>query len=340
VPGPEPVKETSPVLSLAAEESPKPVLPAKELLNRPVGYVPSSGSTGLSQELLKSLGSGQGKIDGFSAPSVVAVSSSSPSSSLTPGDAQAVSGKGVVAPSSAQVPATGKLTDVKVVSPFGQKPISMPSGFTDAQLIEGLQKIKRQKEFEEQAETQRQKKIKEMEESRWAEYEALSNRHASPYANQENNRCLTPEEKAKVLKAGLRSRLKTGAWDGVKNWQYPCAFICTKKGLEMARKFFELNPSVTASDLLAVMDTCCAAGYHQPDPNGGYDECFYQRRGVNLSFLLKHLATISTELDMLFLPPDVVYLDDVDPEPVQNQDVAVEGLENETRCKESEPVST
>jgi hypothetical protein len=216
----------------------------------------------------------------------------------------------------------------------------MPSGFTDAQLKEKLENIKRRREFEEQAETQRQKKIKEMEESRWAEYEALSNRHASPYADQERLKSLTSEEKVKVLKAGLRSRLKTGAWDGVKNWQYPCAFICTKKGLEMARKFFELNPSVTACDLLGMMDTCCAADYHQPDPNGGYDECFYQRRGVNLSFLLKHLATINTELDMLFLPPDVVYLDDVDPEPVQNQVIPLEGVEEDiATCNQNEPVA-
>ena len=191
----------------------------------------------------------------------------------------------------------------------------MSSGLTDAELKQRLQEIKRQRELEKEAKAQRLKKLKKLEERRWALYEDLTKRYASPYADKEDVKSLAPEEKVKVLKAGLRSRLKTGLWSWGKNERYCCAPIFTTKGLEMARRFFEFNPGVTALDLLQMVDLCCEIDHDNPNLEGGYDEFFYERRGTNLSFLLKHLPTINVKLDLLILPPTVVYLDDIDSQP-------------------------
>jgi hypothetical protein len=216
----------------------------------------------------------------------------------------------------------------------------MSSGLTPAQLEEKLAQRKREREQQEQAETKRLKWIMDLKEQRWATYEDLTKRYASPYAKQENMKSLSPEEKVNVLKAGLRSRLKTGLWSDEKQERYCCTPIFTKKGLEMARIFFASNPSVTASDLLSMVDVCCNIDRNNPDTAGGYDEYFYQRRGINLSFLLKHLPTINAKLDLLFLPPDVVYLDDIESESKEDQQEPVASLRTVIgTSRESKPVA-
>ena len=191
--------------------------------------------------------------------------------------------------------------------------------------------------MEKEAEAKRLKWLKDLAQRRWAIYEDLTKRYASPYADKENVKALPPEEKVKVLKAGLRSRLKTGLWSDGKNERFCCTPIFTEKGLEMARMFFEVNPGVTAFDLLQMVDLCCEIDHDNPNLEGGYDEFFYQRRGTNLSFLLKHLPTINAKLDLLLLPPTVVYLDDVDSEPKEDQQEPEDGLEHKmATCKQTQ----
>ena len=132
VPVAEPDKETRSVSCLAGVSLTKPVLYARDFMKPPAGYVPSTKTSRLSLESAKALGSGHNKGDGVLGSSVVAVSSSAPSSSSASGSHHVPSGQGVVAPGPAQ--GTAKLIDARVVFPFAALPASMSSGLTDAEL--------------------------------------------------------------------------------------------------------------------------------------------------------------------------------------------------------------
>jgi len=306
------------------------VFDASMFLKPPVGYIPSGERLRPSQRASRSLGSASTKANKLAAPSVVGVSSSGLSSSSSPGSNPISSSQGVVAAPSAPVQGTRDMKDFESLSPFIKIPEPMASDLSPDELKQKLAEYRRKQESDKQAEIEREKKLKESKDRRRADYEKLKKRYASPYAAKEDVKSMSAEDKVKVLKAGLRSRLKTGLWSWDKYERYCCTPIFTKKGLEMARLFFELNLGVTPLDLLQMVDDCCEINYNNPKSGGGYDEFFYQRRATNLSFLLKHLPTINAKLDLLILPPDVVYLDDGETGLAGSHDEVVKGLEEET----------
>jgi hypothetical protein len=298
---------------------------AHKYLKRPVDYVSPLVSGELSTHVSGSSNCRQ--INHTSAPQLSVVPSSPPWS--ISGSDSFPSAEGVVAPSSPSVQSTSKLNDLPSVSPFKEMKVVVPSGYQESAWEKHVDAYRREQERLDQAEKARRQKQREVEQSRLTAYEDLWTRYPSPYADQENAKSLTPEGKVRVLKAGLRCRLKIGAWSDMENIRYSCNFIFTTKGLEMARTFFELNPTVSACDLLYLMDACCERDHHVPDPRDGYDELFYVRRGMNLSFLLKHLPTINTKLDILCLPPGVVYLDEVDSKPGNLGSGTQDGLDHD-----------
>lgn len=163
---------------------------------------------------------------------------------------------------------------------------------------------------EEYEKKQREEKRRNRIEREYAKFEALCNRHASPYKDLETSKTQPSEQKVRILRAGLRSRQKTGEWQPENEQHYPLEITYSKRSLELAQKFFELNPDVTAFDLLNMIDLCCDIDFVHPVEKNEYDEWFYERRSKNLTFLLKNLANVNAKLPYKTLPPDLVYLDD------------------------------
>ena len=329
--GPEanPGKEGKSVSSVAKIGAPKNFDLARTLMKPPADYVPSGESLGVSLVSEDGSGSGQVKASMPLAPSVVAVPSCSASLGSTPGDVQSLPGKAVVPPSSGAAQGTAQAEDARFAGLVFKKPLIMPSDPTAEQKWAIVDQMRHERERESHAEVKRQNTLKKIAEQAWANYEELTKLYASRLAKQEHEETLSSEMKVRVLKAALRSRNKTGLWDDGTNQHHGCDFIVTKGGLEMASKFFELNPTVTPGDLLEMLDLCSLIDSRERRPDDGYDEVFYERRGTNLSFFLKHLPTINTKLQQLSLPPGVVYLDEADPDPEPEEDLPepMDGLE-------------
>ncbi len=143
-----------------------------------------------------------------------------------------------------------------------------------------------------------------------AKFERLLEKFESPFHAQEKEKTLSPEVKVRVLKAAIISRLKTGTIDERTVTLCPVKLFYDKKGLEKARRIFELNPDSRVSSLLALLDECTFTVLEADKHDEGFDKAFYERRANNLSFFLNHLRYLSTKHSNYSLPPEFVYLDD------------------------------
>ncbi|MEI6193653.1 MAG: hypothetical protein WCS42_04910 [Verrucomicrobiota bacterium] len=119
-------------------------------------------------------------------------------------------------------------------------------------------------------------------------YDVRCQQYRSPYENLENDPSLTAEQKTRVFKQAIVSMRKIGSPEGEPSSQ----IIHSGKTFETARKFFDLNPEVSVSDVTCTIETCKMMALMNPKPDEGYDEFFYMRRVHNLDFFFKHLSKL------------------------------------------------
>ncbi len=315
------VKETEPLNErMPADRS---ILLAQQSLKRPpLGRsLPSSKeSASLSSEVttlpsvlpapVLSIPAAPEKASGvsFSSSSSAWVDSAQPSGSL---DASA----GSTPTGSLLGPVIGK---ARSSSPFAKIPWSTESTAEERAKYE---ERKRRKAAEKQAEIERARKFKQWKEAQYDRYLESLERFASPYSKKEAVSKLSAEEKVRVLRAAINSRLKVGGWNQNLSCPYHLKLHYDQKGLDLARQFFQLNPALPVYELLMMLDECCDVDRFNEKPEGGFDEYFYERRAMNLAFFLKHLRILNTKLQKYPLPPDVVYLDEA-------EDTEANGKEN------------
>jgi hypothetical protein len=71
--------------------------------------------------------------------------------------------------------------------------------------------------------------------------------------------------------------------------------LIQSQSLNIARRFFQLNPAFTPAHLNVVLDECLKF-----DRNiDGLDDEWYPKNGYKISFLLNNLETIASELNLL-----------------------------------------
>jgi len=122
-----------------------------------------------------------------------------------------------------------------------------------------------------------------------AAYEERQIKFASPYESQEGKADLTPDQKMRVFKAAIYSRIKIGS----QNMRTPYGVRHSSKTFETAKRFFELNPWLTVNDVMSAIDHCSfLTDQASPQEEGKYDEFFFERRSSNLDFFFKHLPQI------------------------------------------------
>lgn len=117
---------------------------------------------------------------------------------------------------------------------------------------------------------------------------------------------LTAREKAEVLRNALLASNKAGEFDhrGVITNQ---VFSFNAYGIEAAERFFAANPHWTVDDLLTIMHCCSHTALYRKKPEKGeFDEVFYTRRGVDLSFLLCNFETILSDTGLWEEVPEFV----------------------------------
>lgn len=70
----------------------------------------------------------------------------------------------------------------------------------------------------------------------------------------------------------------------------------TNAGLQLARRFFELNPHWTARHLLGVLDECIMRKQHTQH-TGGFREDFAVICGTHLTYFMRYFDRIITQLE-------------------------------------------
>jgi len=168
---------------------------------------------------------------------------------------------------------------------------------------------KRQKEIDKVNSSQQKaaEKLKLSEEEQ--EYDNRCQQYKSPLASKEADATLTATEKAEVLKAALLALTRIGYYDGAT--RHDLQVMYDEKSLNKAREFFESNPDITVSRLLAIINHCIRVSINNPAPaDGGFDAYYIERFATKLHVLLKNLLKINSKLtgdDRL--PPSVVFPD-------------------------------
>lgn len=124
------------------------------------------------------------------------------------------------------------------------------------------------------------------------EHEQKRKQCASKTQGKEHCAALTSREKAEVLKNALVARNKAGEFDhrGVVTNQ---VFSFNAPGIKAAEQFFAVNPHWTVADFVDLMGCCSMTALNRVKPDEGeFDEAFYIRRGVDLSFMLCNFEKI------------------------------------------------
>jgi hypothetical protein len=114
-------------------------------------------------------------------------------------------------------------------------------------------------------------------------------KYASPYAHLEDEPGLTADQKRRVFKQAVISMRRIGVPEGERGFK----LVYSDKTFDKAKRFFELNPDVTVSDVKYTIETCQFLSRVNEKPDG-YDEMFYERRAENLDFFFKHIVKFST----------------------------------------------
>lgn len=119
-------------------------------------------------------------------------------------------------------------------------------------------------------------------------YEDRCEKFKSPYEALEKDASLTAEHKTRIFKQAVVSMRKIGRPEGSAGFK----LTHSDKTFDTARRFFELNPETTVSDVIGTIDNCQFSSELSPKPDEGYDELFYERRVNNLDFFFKHLSKL------------------------------------------------
>jgi hypothetical protein len=82
------------------------------------------------------------------------------------------------------------------------------------------------------------------------------------------------------------------------------------RSFELARQFFEANPSLPVSSLLKVLWECNRVAYENPVKDNGFKPCFMHRATTeSLTYLMKNLEMINgTMPDQVRLPDTTEFL--------------------------------
>jgi hypothetical protein len=130
--------------------------------------------------------------------------------------------------------------------------------------------------------------------------------HEIRFDSEESNAAIPAIEKATVLKHALAPFTTIGD-TGV-----PRASVLQVNGrsFELARQFFEANPSLPVFSLLKVLWECNRVAYENPVKDNGFKPCFSHRAATeSLTYLMKNLEMINgTMPDNVRLPDTTEFL--------------------------------
>ncbi|GEP43078.1 hypothetical protein [Brevifollis gellanilyticus] len=131
---------------------------------------------------------------------------------------------------------------------------------------------------------------------------------ASPTRHQQDDARLSPVQRCRVLKNALIERVKTGALITRKyrnsKGEIQCVgvnfrplLVFREGDLTAAEKTFKDYPGTSVNDLLIIIDNCVRVKVDMMTGNGyDKDPSWHAEKGAVLSFLFKHLDTITQQL--------------------------------------------
>ena len=129
--------------------------------------------------------------------------------------------------------------------------------------------------------------------------EERKRKFASPDADKEADPKLSAAEKLQVFRQSLQARNRIGKFDELGRFTEQVVEV-TQNTLNLARRFFQLNPHYTVQDLNQVIDACLKL----PRCLDEQDPLWHARHGYKISLLLNSLTEVATQLNMLSqLPP-------------------------------------
>ena len=132
---------------------------------------------------------------------------------------------------------------------------------------------------------------------RQSEWNARQQKHQSADAHLEDDPVLSAAAKVKVLENGILSLNQTG----VLNCNYETKLNLlryNRNSFNLAKQFFNLNPTATPGHLLDVMDRCANHVADHPLEAGEFDEHYTRRKGTHLTSLLAELPAIVADAEM------------------------------------------
>ena len=132
---------------------------------------------------------------------------------------------------------------------------------------------------------------------RQSEWNARQQKHQSADAHLEDDPVLSAAAKVKVLETGILSLNQTG----VLNCNYetkPNLLRYNRNSFNLAKQFFNLNPTATPGHLLDVMERCANHVADHPLEPGEFDEHYTLRKGTHLTSLLAELPAIVADAEL------------------------------------------
>lgn len=127
---------------------------------------------------------------------------------------------------------------------------------------------------------------------------------------QEENAGLSAVEKVTVLKHALTPFTING------DVGVPRASVLqvNRKSFELARQFFEVNPSLPVSGILKVLWECNRVAFENPVKDNGFKPCFTHRAATeSLTYLMKNLESLNGTMPEHVRLPDTTRLPTVSP---------------------------
>lgn len=132
------------------------------------------------------------------------------------------------------------------------------------------------------------------------EQDEFYSKAASP---DEDNPHLAPQEKVQVVENALRVFNEAGFVykhpDGRQQLVHRCdALLFQPHSLVALRKFFDANPDLWPGIIIGLMKRCAEKNAVLEYDENCEEECFYAKKAVNLSFLLKYMEKVLDDLEI------------------------------------------
>jgi hypothetical protein len=145
----------------------------------------------------------------------------------------------------------------------------------------------------------------------YADFLVRQKKYASHLEYLEEKSDISPLHKAGCLREALISLKRAGCFQPERGHRYEAPLIVDDRGVELAEKFFEANPSIDVACVKDIIQQLIHKVRFDTDSTDTWDACQLEKKCLKLSYFFNYMDEIVTKNDFLGLPTVTHYVTDI-----------------------------